>query len=105
MGMNRTSPAWCIGSEAKLPGSKETTKVPGPGNYDYMKGAGAESPKWGIGTGQRGNLALVKSVPGPGNYTHKDTADLGPKYTFGGKRNDGSPKPVDVNGPGAYNPD
>lgn len=32
LAMNKTSPAWMIGSEAKLPGTKETTKVPGPGN-------------------------------------------------------------------------
>jgi len=48
---------------------------------------------------------MVKSVPGPGNYTFESHTEKGPKYTLGAKRHDGTPKPVDVNGPGAYNPD
>lgn len=114
LAMNKTSPAWCIGSEAKLPDKKCVTNVPGPGNYEAKDligsnlASGIQSPKWSVGTSKRQPLAMLHSVPGPGNYQLKPQIEDGPKYTFGAtgsRREDGLPKPVDVNGPGAYNPE
>lgn len=77
------------------------SETPGPGSYNYSDHDAdlTASPKWGIGTGPRGDLARGSAVPGPGTYELQD-GGVGPKYSMTARHDQkmGSSFP----GPGTY---
>lgn len=104
--MAMTTSGWRMGNEIRLQQEKTSNaKVPGPGTQDMRKTTGFESPKWSMSKDKRNELGGKSWTPGPGNYEIKSRLQDAPLYSFGGKTNIGEYKQVEVNGPGAYNPD
>jgi hypothetical protein len=54
--------------KARLSPAKETTKVPGPGNYEVHLKNKKAAPNFGFGSSTRGDMAAKTLGPGPGAY-------------------------------------
>lgn len=48
-------------------------KVPGPGSYSPTNHVLSSSPKYRLGTSQRGPLATEIATPGPGTYSPRSS--------------------------------
>lgn len=71
------SPMWIIGREEKGNRNKLAEAVPGPGTY--FSTSTLNGPKWGFGSGKRGQKNM-EAVPGPGTYEIKSTVGAVPSY-------------------------
>lgn len=79
---SQDGPAYKIGSQQR---AKLTDNLsPGPGQYSQTHDKMIKSPAWGMGSGQRQNLARSSENPGPGNYAVIKEAE-GPQYSILGK--------------------
>ena len=84
--------------------SKSMQSNPGPGTYVPKGNRYKNSPKWGVGTSRRAEMAntMTKFVPGPSAYEIKGRVGEAPAYVMGEKTVLRENKKVP--GPGTYSP-
>lgn len=102
-----TSLAYSIGKADRKDTSVSPMRkvVPGPGTYENNNRTLSNSPKWGFGSGKRGELTYKSaSNLGPGDYKIPSKAIEGQRYTIAGPNHKLAKFGTCSPGPGAYQP-
>lgn len=128
---NPSQPTWIFGKAERMPSSKSTDSMPGPGQYTIAVAVGTQAsstkktkPAYGFGSGTREHAAKVfishehekvsgggKDVPGPGAYPSQNMTGsriassrqaTGAAWGFGSSKRFSGPASSWVPGPGQY---